>query len=57
MNGDIPDDYIDTIENAFKDRVAHTPHMGEAIPDFREIKSDEIRTTTQFMTMGRICEN
>lgn len=47
MKGDIPEDYADTLEKAIKDKVCSTPHMYESVPDFSDIKHENMKTLTQ----------
>lgn len=46
MKGNIPDEYFDSIEMLLKDRVASTPHNEEKIPDYKQLRSDQFKTTT-----------
>lgn len=47
MKGNIPDEYLDLIEISMKDRVATSPHNGEQLPDFRDIRPEQFKTSTQ----------
>ncbi|XP_053401944.1 regulator of G-protein signaling protein-like [Mercenaria mercenaria] len=48
LKGDIPDEYFDSIEAALQDHVSSMPHQGTDMPDFTDLKPDEIKTSTQW---------
>ena len=46
MKGNIPDEYFDSIENALPGHVASMPHEHSRPPDYTNIQSDQIKTST-----------
>ncbi|XP_052818181.1 uncharacterized protein LOC128244204 [Mya arenaria] len=47
MKGEIPEEYMDIIEQALRGRVTDDPHANEKIPDYTDVKADSIKVTTQ----------
>ncbi|KAL4234917.1 regulator of G-protein signaling [Mactra antiquata] len=44
LNGDIPDDYLESIERTFNDHVSSTPHSNTPVPDYQQLKPNQFKT-------------